>query len=94
MKSVGETMAIGRTFKSLSKGVAWTRVGRFGFGCDGKDLWGTDERPSDEEIRSKLSIPNSERVVFAICNQAGYTPEQLFEITYMTYGSLISFTNW
>ena len=85
MKSVGETMAIGRTFKeSFQKALRGLEVGRFGFGCDGKDLWGTDEQPSDEEIRSKLSIPNSERAWYLrYAIKAGYTPEQLFEITYI-----------
>ncbi len=42
MKSVGETMAIGRTFKeSFQKALRGLEVGSFGFGCDGKDLWGT-----------------------------------------------------
>ena len=43
MKSVGETMAIGSTFKeSFQKALRGLEVGSFGFGCDGKDLWGTD----------------------------------------------------
>ena len=40
MKSVGETMAIGRTFKeSFQKALRGLEVGSFGFGCDNKDLW-------------------------------------------------------
>ena len=51
MKSVGETMAIGRTFKeSFQKALRGLEVGSFGFGCDGKDLWGTAEQPTLEEI--------------------------------------------
>ena len=47
MKSVGETMAIGRTFKeSFQKALRGLEVGSFGFGCDGKDLWGTPQQPS------------------------------------------------
>ena len=47
MKSVGETMAIGRTFKeSFQKALRGLEVGSFGFGCDGKDLWGTAEQPT------------------------------------------------
>ena len=54
MKSVGETMAIGRTFKeSFQKALRGLEVGSFGFGCDGKDLWGTDSQPSVEEIRAQ-----------------------------------------
>ena len=62
MKSVGETMAIGRTFKeSFQKALRGLEVGSFGFGCDSKDLWGTDEQPDRDEIRAKLSVPNSDR---------------------------------
>ena len=47
MKSVGETMAIGRTFKeSFQKALRGLEVGRFGFGCDTKDLLG-HARPAD-----------------------------------------------
>jgi carbamoyl-phosphate synthase large subunit len=63
MKSVGETMAIGRTFKeSFQKALRGLEVGAFGFGADSKDLWYTERRPDDEEIRSKLSRPNADRV--------------------------------
>ncbi len=38
MKSVGETMAIGRTFKeALQKGLRGLEIKRSGWGCDGKD---------------------------------------------------------
>ena len=71
MKSVGETMAIGRTFKeSFQKALRGLEVGSFGFGCDGKDLWGTPEQPDDDEIRAKLSRPGRRaRVVPALCDQ-------------------------
>jgi len=63
MKSVGETMAIGRTFKeAFQKALRGLEVGSFGFGCDGKDLWGTMRQPSIEEVRAKLAVPNAERV--------------------------------
>ena len=62
MKSVGETMAIGRTFKeSFQKALRGLEVGSFGFGCDGKDLWGTDRQPNYDEIRAKLATPNADR---------------------------------
>ena len=65
MKSVGETMAIGRTFKeSFQKALRGLEVGSFGFGCDHKDLWGTDEQPDPDTIRSKLSVPNADRPWF------------------------------
>ncbi len=63
MKSVGETMAIGRTFKeSFQKALRGLEVGSFGFGHDGKDLWGTDEQPSKDEVRAKLAVPGAQRV--------------------------------
>ncbi|MBM4002753.1 MAG: carbamoyl-phosphate synthase large subunit [Planctomycetes bacterium] len=63
MKSVGETMAIGRTFKeSFQKAIRGLEVGSFGFGCDGKDLWGTPQQPSLDDIRAKLAVPNHERL--------------------------------
>ena len=40
MKSVGEAMAIGRTFKeALQKGIRSMEVKRYGFGLDGQDKW-------------------------------------------------------
>src|SRR6202142_4089115 len=63
MKSVGETMAIGRTFKeSFQKALRGLEVGSFGFGCDGKDLWGTPQQPSRDASRAKLAIPNADRI--------------------------------
>src|SRR5918999_3757982 len=51
MKSVGETMAIGRTFKeSLQKALRGLETGRFGIGCDRNDLWGTPRQPRREDI--------------------------------------------
>src|SRR5438552_3896142 len=61
MKSVGETMAIGRTFKeSLQKALRGLEVGRFGIGCDKRDRWYSDHPPSREEINQKLASPNAE----------------------------------
>src|SRR6266545_464359 len=63
MKSVGETMAIGRTFKeSLQKALRGLETGRFGLGCDRADRWGTPLQPSLEQILAKLSTPNGERI--------------------------------
>ena len=40
MKSVGEAMSIGRTFKeALQKGIRSMEVKRFGFGLDKYDKW-------------------------------------------------------
>ena len=83
MKSVGETMAIGRTFKeSFQKAIRGLEVGSFGFGCDSKDLWGTDEQPSEDEIRAKLTTPNAERVWYLrYAIKSGMTLEEIHELT-------------
>ncbi len=63
MKSVGETMAIGRTFKeSLQKALRGLETGRFGIGCDRADLWGTPKQPTADEIAARLATPTSERI--------------------------------
>ena len=83
MKSVGETMAIGRTFKeSFQKALRGLEVGSFGFGCDSKDLWGTDEQPDRDTIRSKLSIPNSDRPWYLrYALKSGMSVEEVHELT-------------
>ncbi|PIQ86060.1 MAG: carbamoyl phosphate synthase large subunit [Candidatus Omnitrophica bacterium CG11_big_fil_rev_8_21_14_0_20_45_26] len=44
MKSVGETMAIGRTFKeALQKGLRGLEIKRTGFGADGQDRFGGEQ---------------------------------------------------
>lgn len=63
MKSVGETMAIGRTFpESLQKALRGLETGRFGLGCDRLDRWGTRAQPSMDEVAAKLATPNADRV--------------------------------
>jgi carbamoyl-phosphate synthase large subunit len=60
MKSVGEVMAIGRTFEeALQKAIRSLEIGRAGLGGDGKD-----KNPSKEEILRRLRIPNHERVFY------------------------------
>ena len=80
MKSVGETMAIGRTFKeSLQKALRGLETGRFGLGCDRQDLWGTARQPSAEDIYAKLSTPNAERVWYLRYGlKAGMSIEDLY----------------
>jgi carbamoyl-phosphate synthase large subunit len=65
MKSVGETMAIGRTFKeALQKAIRGLEIGRWGLGLDRKDRLMTGDAPSDEEIRHNLSVPNADRLFY------------------------------
>src|SRR6185295_2270840 len=50
MKSVGEAMAIGRTFKeALQKGIRSMEVKRFGFGLDKYDKWLNAQRSTANE---------------------------------------------
>jgi carbamoyl-phosphate synthase large subunit len=66
MKSVGETMAIGRTFKeALQKGLRSLEIGRFGFGADGRDLIDIEgQAATARDIEQKLATPNSQRIFY------------------------------
>ncbi|HIK26967.1 MAG: carbamoyl-phosphate synthase large subunit [Oscillatoriaceae bacterium SKW80] len=78
MKSVGEVMAIGRTFQeSLQKALRGLETGRAGWGCDRQEIL-----PSLEQIRAGLRTPNPERI-FTIRHamQMGMTIEEIYEIT-------------
>jgi carbamoyl-phosphate synthase large subunit len=78
MKSVGETMSIGRTFKeALQKSIRSLEQGRAGLGWDRKD------RPmTPEQIREKLIVPNTERL-FAIRHalRSGMPAAEVAELT-------------
>ena len=81
MRSVGETMAIGRTFKeSLQKAIRSLEIGRFGLGAD---LPATNEpKPDLHEIEEKLINPNSKRIFYlreAI--KSGLSLERIHELT-------------
>ncbi|MEI8311473.1 MAG: carbamoyl-phosphate synthase large subunit, partial [Verrucomicrobiota bacterium] len=78
MKSVGEAMAIGRTFKeSLQKALRSLEIGRFGLGADGKDT-----EPDLATIKQKLRIPCAERIFFIrYAFQAGLTVEDIHELS-------------
>ena len=83
MKSVGETMAIGRTFKeAFQKALRGLEVGSFGFGCDGKDLWGTAAEPSPDDIRARVATPDPDRVWYLrYALKAGMTVDELHSLT-------------
>ncbi|HBG21075.1 MAG TPA: carbamoyl phosphate synthase large subunit, partial [Desulfobulbaceae bacterium] len=60
MKSVGETMSIGRTFKeAFQKAMRSLEIGRFGFGGDGKQVLTHLDR---EDLEHGLRVPNSRRI--------------------------------
>ncbi|MDJ0737349.1 MAG: carbamoyl-phosphate synthase large subunit [Nostocaceae cyanobacterium] len=78
MKSVGEAMAIGRTFnESFQKALRSLETGRGGWGCDGKE-----KLPSGEQIRAQLRTPNPERI-FALRHamKSGMSIEEIYELT-------------
>ena len=79
MKSVGEAMSIGRTFKeAMQKALRSLETGRFGLGADGKDM----PKSNAEELLSKIAIPNAERIFYlreAFRN--GMSVDELFGIT-------------
>src|SRR3954464_5721987 len=78
MKSVGEAMAIGRTFKeALQKALRSLEIKRFGLCGDGND-----KPVNAETLRLKLSVPNAERIFYiGQALQEGMTIEQVHELT-------------
>jgi carbamoyl-phosphate synthase large subunit len=78
MKSVGEAMAIGRTFKeALQKALRSLEIKRFGLCGDGANK---DVDP--ETLRLKLAIPNAERIFYlAQAFQDGMSIDEVFELT-------------
>jgi carbamoyl-phosphate synthase large subunit len=85
MKSVGETMAIGRTFKeSLQKALRGLETGRFGLGCDRADRWDKANQPKQPEIVAKLATPNAERVWFIrYALKSGMNVEEIHKLTHI-----------
>ena len=81
MKSVGETMAIGRTFKeALQKGLRSLEIGRAGFGADGKDF--NPNTLTREELERGLRQPNSQRLAYLkAAYDKGLSIEEIFDAT-------------
>ncbi len=77
MKSVGEAMAIGRTFKeALQKAIRSLEVGRAGLGADGKD------RFDASRLRERLLTPNWERIFYIRhALQSGMSVDAVAELT-------------
>jgi len=60
MKSVGEAMSIGRTFKeSLQKGIRSMEIKRFGLGLDANDVWLKAIRPKEPRASARAAVPNA-----------------------------------
>ena len=89
MKSVGEVMAIGRTFKeSLQKALRSLEIGRYGLGGDGKPWRFGDKVYADRDILPRelitpqLSVPNAERIFFLRhALRAGFGIDEIFQLT-------------
>ncbi len=77
MKSVGETMAIGRTFKeALQKGLRGLETGRFGLGADGKTL------AHGGRLLTLLKTPNPDRIFYLReALREGMSVEEIYEIS-------------
>ncbi len=78
MKSVGEAMAIGRTFKeALQKALRSLEIKRFGLCGDG-----ADRSVDPETLRLKLSTPNADRIFYlAQAFRDGMSIDEVFDLT-------------
>jgi carbamoyl-phosphate synthase large subunit len=78
MKSVGEVMAIGRTFQeSLQKALRSLEIGRFGFGADRDEVL-----PSLEQIKYSLRTPNPDRIfTVRYAFLSGLSVQAVYELT-------------
>ncbi|HTG16098.1 MAG TPA: carbamoyl-phosphate synthase large subunit [Blastocatellia bacterium] len=74
MKSVGEAMAIGRTFKeAFQKGLRSLEL---------RGVFGVPSDLDETELRRRLLVPSAERVYFVLhALAAGYSSEELHELT-------------
>ncbi len=77
MKSVGEVMAIGRTFaEALGKAMRSLETGRGGLGADGKDVF------DDDHFERNLAVPNENRVFYiAEAFRRGCSADELYSLT-------------
>jgi carbamoyl-phosphate synthase large subunit len=85
MKSVGEAMAIGRTFKeAMQKALRSLETGRAGFGADGKDEppLRPDGRLDEAALEQKIRVPSAERI-FSLRHAllAGWSVDKIYGIT-------------
>ncbi|MDP6739118.1 MAG: carbamoyl-phosphate synthase large subunit, partial [Planctomycetota bacterium] len=82
MKSVGETMAIGRTFKeALQKAVRGLETGNPGFGLNARDQ--IEALADDRELlASRLRTPNAERLLWLrAAYRTGWSTEEIHSAT-------------
>ncbi|MFP6663997.1 MAG: carbamoyl-phosphate synthase large subunit [Deltaproteobacteria bacterium] len=76
MKSVGEAMSIGRTFReSLQKALRSMEIGISGFDVEGREL-------DEEHLRERLRVPNPQRLLLvAEAFRRGYSQEAVHELS-------------
>ncbi len=82
MKSVGEAMAIGRTFKeSLQKAMRSLEIGSYGF--EEKIVLGANNREEKQKlIREKLETPNAQRLWYlADAFRLGMSADEIYYLT-------------
>ncbi|HYT53696.1 MAG TPA: carbamoyl-phosphate synthase large subunit [Verrucomicrobiae bacterium] len=82
MKSVGEAMAIGRTFKeSLQKAMRSLETGSFGFEPK-VDLSAANREESLKIVREKLNQPNAQRLWYlGDAYRLGLTTEEIYQLS-------------
>jgi carbamoyl-phosphate synthase large subunit len=89
MKSVGEVMAIGRTFKeAFQKALRSLEQGRFGFGSDGKDIVDVRRLSDNEKIEwrrkvlERIKTPRPGNVFYLRYGfQLGFSIDELYQAT-------------
>jgi len=83
MKSVGETMAIGRTFKeSLQKALRGLETGLSGFGLDPKSPIEPVDPAGRDALSRNLRVPNAERIVhLRTAYRSGWSTDEIYEAT-------------
>ncbi|MGY2725862.1 carbamoyl-phosphate synthase large subunit [Thermostichus sp. OS-CIW-26] len=80
MKSVGEAMAIGRTFQeSIQKALRSLEIDRPGFGSDRPEVF-----PKPEEVRAKLRTPNPFRLLtIRTALLMGFSAQEIAQLTHI-----------
>jgi len=86
MKSVGEVMAIGRTFKeALGKALRSLEIGRYGLGADGNDDFSEDPQSKArwmEKVKENLMIPRSDKIFYIrYALKLGFSIEEISKMT-------------
>jgi len=90
MKSVGEAMAIGRTFKeSFQKALRSLEIERYGLGSDGNfkiddTINGLPEDQAADYIEKRLRVAREDRIFYIKkALETGWTPEKISSVTFI-----------